>query len=128
MDVYKILCIAIVTAILCFYLKSINSDFYILVLLCGGTIILFFSLTYLVTTINIFQSFVQKVQIENSLFTAILKIILISYLIEFALSLIEDIGIKSLADKVSFAGKIILFCMSIPIFECLFELIGQFLG
>ena len=32
MDIYKILCIALIGAILCFYLKSINSDFYLLIL------------------------------------------------------------------------------------------------
>lgn len=128
MDIYKILCIAIIGAILCFYLKSINSEFYILVLLCTGTIILFFSLSYLVTTLSIFQKFLNSINVDQSLFIVVLKIMLVAYLVEFAVSTIEDFGIKSLADKLSFAGKIILFCMSMPIFKCLAEVILQFLS
>ncbi len=128
MDIYKILCIAIIGAILCFYLKSINSDFYILVLLCAGTIILFFSLNYLVTTLEIFQTFIKSINVDSSLFTVVLKIIFVAYLIEFGVSTIEDFGIKSLADKLSFAGKIVLFCMSIPIFKCLAEIVLEFIG
>ncbi|MBR3863813.1 MAG: hypothetical protein IKJ19_01680 [Clostridia bacterium] len=128
MDIYKILCIALIGASLCFYLKSINSDFYVLILLCSGTIILFFSLNYLVTTLEVFQNFIKSINVDSSLFTVLLKIILVAYLIEFAVSTIEDFGIKSLADKLSFAGKIILFCMSLPIFKCLAEVVLQFLG
>ena len=128
MDIYKILCVALIGAILCFYLKSINSDFYVLVLLCAGTIILFFSLNYLVTTLEVFQNFIKSINVDDSLFAVIIKIIFVAYLIEFAVSTIEDFGIKSLADKLSFAGKIILFCMSLPIFKCLAQIVLKFLG
>ena len=47
----------------------------------------------------------------------------ISYLVEFSASTIEDFGIKSIADKVVFAGKIVILTISAPIIETLISTI-----
>ena len=56
------------------------------------------------------------------------KIIIVAYLVEFAGGMIEDVGLKSIADKLIFSGKVLLLCMSIPIFEFLIEIIYEFLN
>ena len=56
-----------------------------------------------------------------------MKIVAIGYLVEFAAGILEDFGSKSLADKLVFAGKVVIFTMSVPILRSLVELIGGFL-
>lgn len=127
MDIYKIIAIALITASLCVYLKSINSEFFIVTLICGGVLLVSASLNYLVTAFDLFRELFEKTQLSSELFSLIIKVTLVAYLIEFSCSMIEDFGVKSLADKVGFAGKILLICMSIPIFNRLFEIIVELL-
>ena len=124
----KIICIALTVAVLCFYLKNINSEFFTLTLICGGIIILTLSLSYLATAFEFFKNLFSKTGANSELFSIVIKVTLVAYLIEFACNLIEDFGIKSLADKVAFAGKILLICMSAPVFNILIELITNFLA
>lgn len=117
MEIYKIFAFAIVCAVLCFYLKNINSELFIPILLASGAILLYFSLDYLIDVTQFFSLLFDKTKIDKQIILLIFKIVLIAYLIEFTVSLIEDFGLKSLADKFLFTGKILLFCLSIPIFE-----------
>ncbi len=127
MEIFKILAIAIIAAILCFYLKSINSELFVLALIASGAIILSFSIEYLIIATNFFNDLLEKVSVDKSLIVLTLKIAIIAYLIEFAASLIEDFGLKSLSEKLVFAGKILLFCLSLPIIRLLTETVFAFL-
>ncbi|MBQ7408415.1 MAG: hypothetical protein IJW13_03990 [Clostridia bacterium] len=127
MEFYKIIAVAILTAILCVFLKSVKSEFFIPILITGGVIVLLFSVEYLARTFNFFQELSSYGAIDGQIFKIVIKITLIAYLIEFAGSLIEDFGLKSLAEKIIFSGKVLLFCMSIPIFEAIAKIITNFL-
>ena len=72
--------------------------------------------------------FFEKTGIDSELFSTVIKVTLVAYLIEFTCGIIDDMGIKSLSEKVSFAGKIILVCMSMPVFSSLFDIIINFLN
>lgn len=128
MEIYKIIALAVVTALLCVYLKNVNSDFFVPVLITGGTLILLFSAKFLAHSFESINQLTSAAGIDDTIFKLIIKITAIAYLIEFAGSLIEDLGFKSLADKLSFAGKVVLFCMSIPIFEGLMRIVTAFLS
>ena len=127
MEIYKIITVALITAILCIYLKGINSEFFILTLVCGGIILLTLSINYLSETFMIFNKLANLSNIDESLFEIIIKVTLVAYLIEFTCNIIDDFGIKSLSDKVAFAGKLLLICMSAPIFINLIEIVVEFL-
>ena len=53
----------------------------------------------------------------------IFKITAISYLVEFGAGIIDDFGLKSLSDKLVFVGKVVIFCMSMPIIYAVFNLL-----
>ena len=128
MEIYKVIVIALATAFLCIYLKSFNSEYYFITLICGGIIILTLAISYLSKAFDFLNALTQKTGIDESLFSLIIKVTLISYLVEFTSGLIEDFGMKSLSDKVVFCGKIILICMSAPIFNALLNVITSFLN
>ena len=55
------------------------------------------------------------------------KSIVMKDLVEFAAGVVEDFGSKSVADKLVFAGKVIIFTVSVPIIQTLVALVGSFL-
>ena len=61
------------------------------------------------------------------MFSTLLKIVGVGYLIEFSASVCIDSGNSSIADKVVLAGKILIFSMSLPIINNLFNLVMEFI-
>lgn len=120
----KIAALALVCAVLVTYLKSVGSEFYSLALVGSGIIILYFGIEYVVTTVDFFNKIAQSASFDENFLPIILKIISIGYIVEFGAGLVEDMGVKSLADKLVFIGKLIILSVSIPVFYAVFELIG----
>ena len=119
----KLVTITIIFAIIILYLKSINSELSFLALVGAGIILLYVSLEYLTETIGFINQLVEYSGIEYEFYKIMFKITAIGYLIEFGASTIEDFGIKSLADKLVFVGKIIILSISLPIIYALFNII-----
>ena len=128
MEIAKVIALAVVCAILCYHLKSINSELFLPAVLASGIILLSYAIQYLGYAFNSFNELFSKFSFESSLIKQVIKIILIAYLIEFSAGLIEDLGLKGMADKLVFAGKILLLCLSLPIFEFLLDTVSNFLG
>ena len=128
MEAFKLIVLALTSAIFCYYLRSIASDLFIPCLIVSGLIILLSTIDYLSYTFNFFTLLSEKISFNNNILNLLFKIIIVAYLVEFAGGMIEDVGLKSIADKLIFSGKILLLCMSIPIFEFLIEIIYEFLN
>ncbi len=123
MDIYKIIAVGIISAILIVYLKSVNSDMTLLATVAAGIILLLMSVSYAVEFFGLFSSLYELSGLSSDIFAIIIKIIAISYLVEFSSTLIEDFGLKSISDKVVFAGKILVLTMSMPIIINLIEVV-----
>ena len=128
MEAFKLIVLALTSAIFCYYLRSIASDLFIPCLIVSGLIILLSTIDYLSYTFNFFTLLSEKISFNNNILILLFKIIIVAYLVEFAGGMIEDVGLKSIADKLIFSGKVLLLCMSIPIFEFLIEIIYEFLN
>ena len=128
MEAFKLIVLALTSAIFCYYLRSIASDLFIPCLIVSGLIILLSTIDYLSYTFNFFTLLSEKISFNNNILNLLFKIIIVAYLVEFAGGMIADVGLKSIADKLIFSGKVLLLCMSIPIFEYLIEIIYEFLN
>ena len=53
----------------------------------------------------------------------IFKIVGIGYVVEFAAGILEDCGVKSVADKLVLAGKFVILSVSLPIFYALINIL-----
>jgi len=60
-------------------------------------------------------------------FPIIMKVLAIAYITEFTSQLCKDAGENSIASKVELGGKIIIFCVAIPVFMSIIELVEQML-
>ena len=125
--IFKIVVFAIITAVLCIYFKSINSDFFLLVLISGGVVISLFTVSYLSETLDFFKSLAALTGVENGMVVLCAKVTLVGYLVEFTCGTIEDCGFKGLSDKVAFVGRLVILGISIPIFSSLVKMIMVFL-
>lgn len=57
----------------------------------------------------------------------ILKILAIAYITEFTTQLCKDAGESAIASKIELGGKIMIFCVAIPVFTSMLSLVEQML-
>ena len=119
----KIVAIALLCVVLITYLKAINSDLFVLALVGSGVIIFTFAFEYLAQTYTFINNLISASGIDKEFYLIIFKVASIGYLIEFSADTITDLGFKSIADKLVFVGKIVIFSISLPILYALFNLI-----
>lgn len=120
----QIVALTILFAIIIVYLKTVNSEIALIALVGAGIILSSYAFSYLVQTFDFINKLIELTKIDREIFKIIFKITAIGYLIEFGAGTINDFGLKSLADKLVFVGKIIILSVSMPIFYALFNLIS----
>ena len=125
MEILKVLSIGVIGDFVFIYLKSNGSELSGLSIIATGVLLLITVLGYVVTVVGFFSEMASKTGISSEIFILVIKIIAISYLADFTTSLCEDMGAKSIGDKVSFASKIIIFTISSPIIVTLFDVISS---
>ncbi len=119
----KLVLIVLICGFLCVYLKEINSNLFTLALLSSGLIVLLFSFSYLGKFFDVINELIELSKIDKDLFKIIIKITSIGYLVEFCAGTIEDMGLKSLSDKLVFAGKIVIILTAMPIIYAVFNVL-----
>lgn len=127
MELVRILGVGLVTAVAAILLRGTKPELSFAVTIAGSVVILLFSIDLLSQTFDIFRQIGEKTGIDSSLIKLMVKVIAIGYLVEFAAGVVEDFGAKSVAHKLIFAGKVIIFSVSLPVLQTLLSLIGSFL-
>ena len=126
MEIVKISAIGIVTAFCVLILRENKSEIAILLGLAGSLIILISLLDYVINIFSMMSNLIQKAGVSSDLITTVFKILGIGFITEFSSDIIEESGSKSLAQKVVFAGKIVIFYLSMPIIVSIFNVILEF--
>ncbi len=119
----KIVACAIVFAFVLIYLKGINSEFFSVALLGAGVILITLGIDYFTKTVAFLRNFIENSKISAEYFSVILKITGIAYVVEFGAGVVEDLGLKSMADKLVLIGKVAIFVATIPIIYAVFNLL-----
>lgn len=123
MFVLRLCCIAIITAVCAFILKSNKSELVPLCLTAGGVIIFLYAFDYLTESVEFIKNFTQSTGIDNEIVRTIFKIIGIGFLVELTASSVKELGFEGVADKLVLCGKIILFVVAIPILSGAYKII-----
>ncbi len=123
MELVKIVALGVTCALIIVYLKGINGELAMIATVCSGILLLSLTISYVSEFISAYTALGEYAEIGGSTIKIVLKIIGISYLVEFSSNLIEDFGLKSLSDKVVFAGKAIILITSYPIIENLIKIV-----
>lgn len=123
MDLIKIVAIGIISSIIVVILKQERPEIALIVGIAAAVSILIILVNYLTEVLGVFSSIVDKTGIDQGLFSAIIKIIGVGYLAEFSAGICEDSGNKSIGEKISFGGKIIILILSLPILTAVIDVI-----
>ncbi|MBE7088188.1 MAG: hypothetical protein E7370_01495 [Clostridiales bacterium] len=123
MVIIKLCCVATITAVCAFILKNNKSELVPLCIAAGGIILILSAFDYLSESIEFIKNFSTASGIDNSIIKLILKIVGIGYIIELSASSIKDLGFSGIADKLLLCGKLLIFIVSIPIFNNLYKII-----
>ena len=123
MEILKIVGVGLATAIAYILVKQVKNEFAIFVALAGTVLILLLIVTKLTNVIEYFVEIVEKTGVDKSVFFAILKIVGVGYLTEFAANLCNDIGTSSLGNKIVLGGKIVILCLALPIITSLIDIV-----
>ena len=123
MYVFRLCCIAIITAVSAFILKSHKSELVPLCLTAGGIIIFLYVFDYLTQSVEFIKKFTQGTGIDNEIIRTIFKIMGIGFMVELTASSVKELGFDGVADKLVLCVKIILFVVSIPILSSTYNII-----
>lgn len=123
MYIFRLCCIAIITAVSAFILKNNKSELVPLCITAGGIIMFLYAFDYLTESVEFIKSFTQGTGIDNDIIRIIFKIIGIGFLVELTAGSVKDLGFESVADKLILCGKIIIFVVSVPILNSTYKII-----
>ena len=123
MEIIKIIGIGLISLIIIILLKQYKPEFTIYISLLAGVLILLLVIGELSGIISLLQTFANKVSINSTFLSLLIKITGIAFLSEFAVSICKDSGEVAIANKIEIGTKIIIISMSIPIISSLLEII-----
>lgn len=127
MEIFKIIALGILICVVIIIVKQIKPEFAVLVLIAGSIIMLCYLFNYFTNILGVFDKIISKTGINTELFSIILKIVGIGYLIEFAANICSDSGNPAIADKIVLGGKLIILTVSMPIITNLLDIIVELL-
>jgi len=115
MDIFKVIIIAFVSIAMCLILKQIRPELAMLTALMTVIVIIFFSLNYIGQVVDLVKELSSKAGLPLDVMTIIIKIIGISYIVEFAVNVCKDSGESAIASKIELAGKCIILVLGMTI-------------
>lgn len=125
--IIKLVLIVFVFAILILYLKSINSELALLCSIACSVLLIIYIIDSLGEVFSLFERLSNLSSISESTLKIVFKVLGVAYIVEFSAQIVEEFGLKSLADKLVFVGKIVIIILSAPIIEAVFTVIESLL-
>lgn len=123
MDLIKIVGVGILISFIIVIVKQIKPELAVATSVAGSIIMLLFVLQYFTDIVGLMQGIVDKTGIDNTLFSTVLKIVAVGYLVEFGANVCSDSGNNSIADKVVLGGKFLILILSFPIITSLLNIV-----
>ncbi len=123
MELLKIVGIGVIICITIVIVKQVRPEFAAILTILGSCFMLVYCLKFVVEPLNVLNNIVLKTGIDSELFSVILKIIGVGYLIEFGAGICLDTGNNAIAEKVILGGKILILILSIPILTSIFNIV-----
>ncbi len=128
MDIFQIIAIAVVGAVLSVTIKSYRPELAILIGVATGILVLFFTVDSLSQMFAAFEEIMAKSGIDMRYFKLVIKIIGVAYMTQFASELLKDCGEGAIALKVEFAGKVCVMLLAVPIISGFLDIVIQTLA
>ena len=128
MEIIQIVGLGIVAAITIILVKQGNLPLVaMLISLFVSATIFMMMLSKIWAILDILQQLADRADVNQFYLATILKIIGIAYIAEFGVQICNDTGEKAIGSKISFAAKVLIMILAIPIFAAILETIIRLL-
>ncbi|HIU06273.1 MAG TPA: stage III sporulation protein AD [Candidatus Onthoplasma faecigallinarum] len=122
-ELLKILAVAIVTVFAHMLVKQTKPEIAMIISIAGSVLIIVMAVDALNSVISSFYQIFETTGVDTTLLTPLFKIIAIGYITEFGANICLDAGASSVADKVLFAGKLIILLVALPIVTTVIDMV-----
>jgi stage III sporulation protein AD len=123
MLIVKICIFAIIGAFSITVVKDQNREVSILLTVACSLGITFSIIDQLSGIIVYVTSFIEKSGLSLTHLSAVIKTVCVGYFAQISIDLLEDMGVKSVANKIALCAKIIIIALSFPIITELLSII-----
>lgn len=123
MDIFKIIGIGIITVICVVILKQVKPELSVFVSIAGSIAIILIILNTVGDVFGGYRQVIDKTGLNGGVFSCVLKVIGIGYLVDFAGGICADAGVSSISDKILLGGKILILIMCMPVINNLIEIV-----
>lgn len=123
MEILKIAALALCAVMLIVLVKNYKPEFGVFTAVACSVLILYFLADSLKYAFAYMSQLYGQLSFGKAYFPVIIKVLAIAYITEFTSQLCRDAGESSIASKVELAGKVIIFCVAIPVFISILELV-----
>jgi len=125
--IFKIGMIGVVAAILATFLKKERAELSTMIGIITGIVIFFYILSQLSVVTEFLANILKKINIEETYYFQLLKMLGVAYVAEFAASICKDAGHQAIAGMIELFAKLSIVTLSIPGLLFLVETLEMFL-
>ena len=115
MDIFKIVGLGLISALLCVFIKNTRPEISVILSLVSTIIILFYILPFLKQVISALNGVSELIGIDSTYTSPVFKVIGIAYITQIGGDLCRDAGEGAIATKIELAGKIAIVSFALPI-------------
>ena len=128
MTVVTIAVLGLTAVFLAIQLKGMKGEYGIYLVACAGLVIFFYGISKLETIVDVARQVQSYIKINSVYISALMKMIGITYIAEFASGICKDAGYGSLGSQIEIFGKLSILAVSMPILLALIENVQGFLS
>ncbi len=125
MTIFKVVGFGIIAISLIIILKQEKPEIALICLVASSVLMLIFIFDDLKNVIVLIDKLITTSNIDSDFLKIILKVIGISYLVEFGKDICKDAGESAIANKMELAGKVIIISLSIPVITSLLDIVSD---
>ncbi len=127
MEVISVGIIGLMAALLAVQLKSVRSEYAAYVVFGAGVVIAFYTVGKLDAVVELFRRFWEELPVETVYLTSLLKMVGITYTVQFCAGLCKDAGYGAMAGQIETFGKLTVLSISLPLVLALLDSVRSFL-
>ena len=115
MDIFKILGLGLISAVLCVFIKNTKPEFSLLLSIITSVVLILFIIPHFRQVIFELKEISEIIDVDNAYFVPVFKVIGIAYITQIGGELCRDSGENAIASKIELAGKIAIIIITIPV-------------
>ncbi len=127
-DIVKIIIIGLCGTVFSILLRKDRPEFSLIISISASFLIFIIAVPYLESFILMAEDITNQSGIKADYIKIMLKIIGISYLVQFGAELCRDCGENSLASKIELGGKVIILSLTLPVIYKIFDIVNSVLA